>query len=587
MAVRFNEDFLRQVRDRNDLESTIAPYVNLRRSGRNLVGLCPFHGEKTPSFTVYTDQQHYHCYGCGAGGDVITFVKNIQNLSFYDAVKLLAERAGLRMPDNTFDDGMDKLRRRNLAANREAARFYFECLKSEKGKAGLDYLRSRGLEPAMISHFGLGFAPNEWDLLKRHLNEKGFRNDELEQFNLVRRSQRGTYYDAFRNRVMFPIINLSGDVVAFGGRVMDDSKPKYLNTSDTIAFKKRQGLFALNFAKNNSEKKLILCEGYMDVISLHRYGFTNAVAGLGTALTEEQANLIARYAEEVYICYDSDEAGQKAARRAIQIFDKVSVKVRVIRLTGGKDPDEILNNHGAEYMRRLLTGAMNDTEFRLNEAKKGLDLTVNNDRLNYANAAVAVLASIPNPVQREVYVSVVSDETGVGKDALKAQIERARKTKKRKEDKSRFERVIRESTGLVRNPVYPDGVSEGRRRAEERLLSSLLRNPDFCRQISDELSAEEFASPLNGRIWDIIIEKSDTGSPADVHTFSPLFSDEEMGHVSLLASPDAVLANTVEECRDCIRRIRQDNDGDADGDPGSWSNEEFLQQIAKQRKNNN
>ncbi|MBQ6019156.1 MAG: DNA primase, partial [Clostridia bacterium] len=425
--------------------------------------------------------------------------------------------------------------------------------------------------------------PNEWDSLKKHLNEKGFRNDELEQFNLVRKSQRGSYYDAFRNRVMFPIIDLSGDVIAFGGRVMDDTKPKYLNSSDTVAFKKRRGLFALNFAKNSSDKKLILCEGYMDVISLHRFGFTNAVAGLGTALTEEQANLISRYADEVYICYDADEAGQKAAKRAIEIFGKVNVKIRVIHLTGGKDPDEILNRNGVEYMRRLLSGAMNDTEFRLNEAKRGLDLSVNNDKIAYANAAVAVLAAIPNPVQREVYVSAVAEETGVSREALTHQTERVRKMKKKTEDRSRFDRLVRETVGTTRTPIYPDGVGEGRKNAEELLLSSLLRNPDFCRQICEEISANDFASGLNARIFSVILEKSDTGSPADVHSFTPLFSDEEMGHVSYLASPDRVMANTVEECRDCISKIK--NSGNEGGDdPGKWDNDEFMKQFERMRK---
>ncbi|MBQ6164693.1 MAG: DNA primase [Clostridia bacterium] len=583
MAQRLSDDFLRLVREKNDIESTIAPYVSLRRSGRNLVGLCPFHGEKTPSFTVYTDQQHYYCYGCGAGGDVITFTKNIQNLSFYDAVKVLAERAGLRMPENYADDGMDKLRRRCLAANREAARFFYECLKSEKGREGLQYLRSRGLDASIISHFGLGFAPNEWDSLKKHLNEKGFRNDELEQFNLVRKSQRGTYYDAFRNRVMFPIINLQGDVIAFGGRVMDDSKPKYLNSSDTVAFRKRQGLFALNFAKNSSEKTLILCEGYMDVISLHRFGFTNAVAGLGTALTEEQANLISRYAEEVYICYDADEAGQKAARRAIESLGKVNVKIKVIRLSGGKDPDEILNKNGVEYMRRLLSGAMNDTEFRLTGAKKGLDLSVNNDKVVYTNAAAEILASIPNPVQRDVYLSAVAEDAGVSRDALSAQVERIRRKKKTKEDHARFDRIVKETVGTTRTPIYPEGVSGGRKNAEERLLSCLLRNPDFCRQVSGEIGPQDFASPLNAKIYSVILEKSETSSPADVHTFSQMLADEEIGYVSYLDASDRVLANTVAECLDCIAKIKSDDSGAQEEDPGKWDNEEFLKQIERIR----
>ncbi len=574
--MRFSEDFLRQVRDKNDIESTIAPYVRLRRSGRLLQGLCPFHGEKTPSFFVYTESQSYHCFGCGTGGDVITFIKNIQNLSFYDAVKLLADRAGLRMPDNNYDDGMDKLRRRVLSANREAARFYFECLKNEKGKEGLEYLYARGLSPATVGRFGLGFAPNEWTSLKTHLNAKGFRDDELLQADLVKKSQRGTYYDTFRNRVMFPIIDLNGDVIGFGGRVMDDSKPKYYNTKDTVVYKKGSKIFALNFAKNNSEKKLILCEGYMDVISMHQYGFVNTVAGLGTALTDSQANLLSRYAEEIYLCYDADGAGQTAANRAIGILSRVNVKIRVIHLAGGKDPDEILKKNGPDYMRRLLSDALNDTEFRLSEAKSGLDLSVNNDRLNYVNAAVKVLASLPNPVEREVYISAVASEAGVGKESLTQQVEHERRRNRRKDEKAQLDRIIRETTEKQRTAFYPDGVTPGRKKAEELLLSSLFRNPDFCRQIEDMVRSEDFASALNGRIFSEIMERSGTEYPADLHTFAQFFSDEEMGHVSALTNPGIVLANTPEECLSCIRKMKEDA-GAEPADVGKLNDADYME----------
>ena len=583
--MRFSDAFLPQLRDKNDIESVLAPYVNLRRAGRNLVGLCPFHGEKTPSFTVYPEDQTYHCYGCGEHGNVITFVRKIQNLSYYDAVKYLADRAGLRMPDDTFDDGMDRLRKRCLAANREAARFYYSCLLNEEGKQGLDYLLSRGLKPETIRHFGLGFAPNRWDSLKRFLNAKGYRDDELEQFNLLRKSPKGHYYDAFRNRVMFPIINLSGDVIAFGGRVMDDSKPKYLNSSDTIVYKKRRGIFALNFAKNGPEKKLILCEGYMDVISMHQYGFTNTVAGLGTALTDEQANLLSRYADEIYICYDSDEAGRKAADRAVGIFSKVNVKIKVLHIAGGKDPDEVLKNHGPERMRMILNDALNDTEFKLSEAKNAQDLSTNNGRLNYANAAAEILASLPNPVERELYTNVVAGEVGLPPDSIAAQITKIRRARQKKEERSRFDTVARNTLGVVKNEFYPVGTPRVVIAAEEQLLASLMRNPDFYRAVKSEVAAEDFVSPVNRRIFAAIADAADKTDRIDPYFFEELFSPEEMSHVSGLTERFGTLGNTLQECRDYINTMKKHTIESGQTEIGKLDNAAFLQALQNIKNN--
>lgn len=322
---------------KTDIEALISSYVALKRRGRTLNGLCPFHNEKTPSFTVYPETQSFYCFGCGAGGGALTFVRRAENLDYIEAVKLLAQRAGMAMPEDGVDESLSLQRKRILEANREAARFFHQCLMSAQGRHALDYFIKRGFTAATIRHFGLGYAPDSWDSLRKHLSAQGFRDDELELANLLQRSRRNpsNYYDNFRNRVMVPIIDLRGNIVAFGGRVLDDSKPKYINTSDTLVYKKSQGVFALNFAKSNIEKEIILAEGYMDVIALHQAGFKNAVACLGTALTEEQARIIARYTSEVVLAYDADNAGQTAARRAIQIFNRTGLKVRVLRLSGG------------------------------------------------------------------------------------------------------------------------------------------------------------------------------------------------------------------------------------------------------------
>ena len=357
-----SDEFLDDLRRRADIESTVSSYVSLKRKGKILTGLCPFHNEKTPSFTVYPETQSYYCFGCGNGGDVITFIRNIENLDYMEAVKLLADRHGVSMPQDGYDSGLSKKRTEMYGANREAARFFHAKLYSPEGRQGLEYFYSRGLTDDTIRHFGLGYAPDSWHDLENYLVSKGYSQQLLYDANILRstvKNGKRYYYDAFKNRAMFPVIDLRGNVIAFSGRRIHDadSDRKYVNTSDTLVYKKGSNLFALNFAKKSKSDSIILCEGNLDVISLHQAGFTNAVAGLGTALTEEQAHLLSHYAGEIFICYDSDEAGQKATRKAINILGKTTLKVRIIHMTGGKDPDEIIQKFGAEGFKRCLRAA--------------------------------------------------------------------------------------------------------------------------------------------------------------------------------------------------------------------------------------
>ncbi len=574
--MRFSSVFLDELRSKNDIETVVAPYVQLRRSGRLLSGLCPFHGEKTPSFYVYPETQSYYCFGCGAGGDVITFIRTAENLSYPDAVRFLANRAGMRMPDEVIDDGIERLKKRCLSANREAAKFFHACLYSDLGNEGLQYLKGRGLTDSTIRHFGLGFAPNTWGSLIQHLRAQGFREDELIQFNLARKSKSGGAYDAFRNRVMFPIIDLQGSVIAFGGRVMDDAKPKYLNSSDTIVYKKSRGVFALNFAKNTGDRRFILCEGYMDVISLHQAGFTNAVAGLGTALTEEQALLLSRYADEISICYDADEAGRKAAEKAVRIFSSTNVKVKVLRLTGGKDPDEILKKHGPEKMRAILAGALNDTEFRLEQTKEGLDLSTADGKLSYANAAVQVLSLIANPIERELYASRVADETGVRKEAIAAQIAVKQKENRRTKERQRFRNIEQQLNGYEKSEFYPAGTPLKIRRAEEQLLASLFRNPDFYHSACLDLTDDDFISDTNRRIFHHLVSFIQAAQTPDIHSFNEVLSTEEMGHLSKLITGQDILANSPKECADYIAVLREGKRQRHPTDVSRLSDEDFL-----------
>ena len=371
--MRISDEFLFELRQRCDIEDVVSGYVQLKRRGKNLVGLCPFHNEKTPSFTLYPENGSFYCFGCGAGGEVVSFIRRAENLDFTEAVRFLCDRVGMTMPSDGFDDSLAQKRKRIYEMNREAARFFRECLLGEKGKAALQYYLNRGYTKKTITRFGLGYAPDEWRALITHLREKGYSYEDAYEANLAQKSEKNgkvSFYDNFRNRVIVPIIDARGNVVAFGGRVLDDSKPKYINTSDTPVYKKSLGVFGLNFAKNSQERSLILVEGYMDAIALHQAGFTNSIACLGTALAGEMAHLLSRYADEILLAYDNDEAGHKATERAIGVFSSIGMKIRVIRLSGGKDPDEILKKFGAEKMRSLIEGAENDIEFALLKASR-------------------------------------------------------------------------------------------------------------------------------------------------------------------------------------------------------------------------
>ncbi|HBL40224.1 MAG TPA: DNA primase, partial [Ruminococcaceae bacterium] len=429
---RISEDFLRELRDKNEISEVISSYVNLRRHGSTMKGLCPFHNEKTPSFTVYLDTQSFYCFGCGAGGDVVTFIRRIENLGYLDAIKSLAQRANMALPEDHFDDGVSNRRRRILAANRDAARFFHECLVGSQGRACLDYLLNRGYTMSTVRHFGMGYAPDGWHTLCDYLHGKGYTMPELVDANLARKSEKNgkvNYYDNFRNRAIVPIIDVRGNVVAFGGRVLDDSKPKYINTADTLVYKKGTGVFGLNFAKESGERRLILTEGYMDTIALHQAGFTDAIACLGTALPDEQVNLVSRYADEVLLSYDSDEAGQKAVQRAIAAFSKVGVKVRVLALSGGKDPDEIIKKYGPERFRAIVDGAANDIEFRLNKAKQPFDLNTDDGKISFMREAVGILAAVDSDIERDVYESRLSNDLGISKESISAQVRSQRRRK--------------------------------------------------------------------------------------------------------------------------------------------------------------
>lgn len=577
---RIREEFLNTLRDRLDIEEFISGYVHLKRAGRLSKGLCPFHSEKTPSFTVYPDNQSFYCFGCGKGGDIITFTRDIENLDYLDAVRFLADRAGLQMPDEEYDDTLSKKRKRMYEINKEAARFFYKELMSEKGGPCLAYwTEQRKLTPKTIKHFGLGYAPDDWHALHYYMRGLHYSDQELYEANLLRRSEKNGkvfYYDNFRNRAMVPIIDLRGNVIAFGGRVLDDSKPKYVNTSDTLVYKKSSALFALNFAKGSGTDQLILCEGYLDVITLHQAGFTNAVAGLGTALTDEQVRLIARYCREVVLSYDNDDAGREATHRALQKFEQTDLTVRSLTMEGGKDPDEIIQKFGADRFRSMLDGASNETEYRLKEQQMRFDLTTDDGKVRYIEAASFILAALA-PAERYVYTSRVAEETGVSREAVESQVARAVRRKRNRREQADFTELTR---SLAQQDPSRGSVSQKVLHAEETILASLLRNPDYLKKIGDRLEAEDFSTEFGQKAYSIISGRIQEGKGVESYILSQYFDPAEMGQLARIQHAGVPFSGTLSELEDCIAVLKHRDDHKASGG-GDITDEELRELFSK------
>ncbi len=584
---RISDEFLEQLRANNDIVSVISPYVELKRRGKNLVGLCPFHNEKTPSFTVYPDSQSFYCFGCGAGGEIISFTRRIENLDFYEAVKSLADRSGMAMPQDGYDDSLVIKRKRMLEMNKAAAKFFHETLMSEQGKTALSYYLSRGYTMSTIRHFGLGYAPDGWRGLLNHLHNLGYSYEEIYEADLAKKSDKNgkvNYYDNFRNRVMVPIINVRGQIIAFGGRVLDDSKPKYVNTSDTLVYKKSLGVFALNFAKNANDGSLMIVEGYMDVIALHQAGFTNTVAALGTAFTPEMAKLLSRYASEIMLCFDNDEAGQKATKRAIETFSSVGMKVKVIKMTGGKDPDEILKKYGPEKFRSFITGAANDIEYKILEQKSKFDVDSSDGKLGFLKAVAEILALTDDLIARDVYASKISSELGVSKDTLMAQVNSLVSKKKRIDRKAEI-RAVPKITSAIGDKVNPQKSKYLKAaRAEEMLLSSLMRNPDYWDKLKDSISQDDFVTDFNKRIFVKLSEKLNSGQSADMNNIADQdFSLDEINSLKAIEMQSYKLRHSLKECQDCIQVIKSEKKKSTQSalDPAQMSDEDFMSLFKK------
>lgn len=555
------EDIINEIKYRNDIETAVSQYVNLKRRGKNLVGLCPFHSEKTPSFTVYPENGSFYCFGCGVGGDVFTFTGLIENLDYMESIKLLAERSGISLPQDGYDDSMQRLKKKIYDINRDTARFFHSFLMSPGGKWALDYLTGRGLTVKTIKHFGLGAAPDSWDALIHHLKEKGYTESDMLAANVIGKSNRGGIYDRFRKRVMFPIINIRGNIVAFSGRAMpgeDKQGGKYVNTSDTPVYKKSENLFGINFAKSVCSERVILVEGNMDVISLHQAGFENTVAPLGTAFTTEQVNLLSRYTKEIVLMLDADAAGQKAVRRASGLLENTGLSVRVVVVPDGKDPDEYIKKNGKERFAALLEGAVSDMEYKLLTAAKDIDLNSEDGRLKYLAAAAEIIAATDDIMTRDIYIGRLSEKYGVSRTALTTRVNELRKRNSRQKQK-------KEISDIIRPKFTKDDINPERRKsvkgtaAEETLIAVLLKNPDFYKIALDKLPPEKMLTSLNRRIYETIISVLEHGGSLDISAFAEKLLPAEIGYLVSLQNSEKAGKNPEIVLKDCIGVILEED----------------------------
>ena len=553
----FPDTFINELVARNDIVDVVSGYVRLgKKSGSNMFGLCPFHSEKTPSFSVSPDKQIYHCFGCGKGGGVISFIMEIENLSFPEAVAFLAKRANMTLPEQE-NDRESRKRSRLLALNRDAARFFHEQLLSPSGARAREYMAGRGISKTTATNFGLGCAPNEWDALEKAMREKGYTDFELFDAGLVKKGRNGGWYDTFRDRLMFPVIDVRGSVIGFSGRILTGEGPKYLNSPETLVFNKGSNLFALNLAKKSKSGYILLSEGNIDVVSLHQAGFDSAVASLGTSLTAEQARLISRYTDQVIIAYDNDGAGQKAAQRAIAILEKLDLKVRVLQMNGAKDPDEFIRLKGPEAFARLIEGSENQTEYRLGQIAKKYDLSVDAQKLDYLREAEDLLARRPSAAEREIYCRRIAAEVSISPEVLIGEVANRRKRILRSAEKAEGRASparLSQSAAPGERPLrYDDPASAV---AEEGVIRLLYLEPELAK--SDRLpAAEEFTSPALGRIYSVLRSRLAEGKAVTADVLGGELEGREVSLlVSILQKPEA-LSSAEKALDDYITRIRE------------------------------
>ncbi len=546
----FPPSFIDELVARNPIQDVVGQYVTLKRSGSNLFGLCPFHGEKTASFSVAPDKNIYYCFGCHKGGGPINFMMEVEGLSYPDAVRALAKRCGMEVPEDEQYQSRYRQQERLWALMKEAARYFHSQLYLDAGKDGLAYAQKRGMSKSTLTKFGIGFAPNTWNGLCDAMRRKGYSDQELRDAGLVS-EKNGRVYDRFRNRLMFPIIDTRGNIIGFGGRVMDDSTPKYLNSPETLIFNKRKSLFALNLAKKSKLGYLILVEGYMDAIALHQYGFDCAVASLGTSLTQEHATLLSRYTEQVYLIYDGDEAGQRAAQRAIPMLERAGLRIKVLRMRDANDPDEFLKKFGPDRFKLLLEESANRVEYQLNAIARKYDLRLDDQKVRYVKEAAELLSSLDSPIQREVYGVRVADSAGITPDTMKLEVNKAFKRRMaiRRKQQEKVDLAPAKALQPKEKTIRYDNMKSAM--AEEGILAQILREPamlDTCKN----LAGDDFSVPLLGNVYEQLRSRFENGLGVSISVLE--LSGEETSHIAGICQR---LSGTVNEdaFRDCVNTV--------------------------------
>jgi len=561
----FPQNFLDELIARSDIVDVVGSYVHLTRKGSNLFGLCPFHSEKTGSFSVSPDKQIYHCFGCKKGGGVINFIMEEENLSFPDAVHFLAKRAGMEVPEEEGDREASRRRQRLLDLNRDAARFYYQMLQQPEGRAVQDYLDRRQIRKSTAVKFGMGASLDAWDVLLTAMTKKGYTKAELLEAGLVVQNKNGGLYDKFRNRLMLPVIDTRGNVVAFGSRVLDKSEPKYMNSSETPVYSKRRVLYGLNLAKKTKRSNIILCEGNLDIVTLHQAGFDNAVASMGTALTVEQTRLLSRFTKELVLCYDNDNAGKIATERALQILNNSEFSVKVLqlpkRLVDGEyikqDADDFIKFHGPDAFERLLTGSENGIEFRMAQVAGKYDFSSDEARVAYCTDVSDLLASLPGAVEREIYSARAAEVAKISPDAMKLEVQRAYKR-----------RIAREKRAELRKDLNPTLATQPKdrslryanvrsARAEEGILRLLVMDESLF-PLSPPLSEEHFSSPLLGKAFSLLWKTRADGRKASLPLLAEHLTSEEMNHISAVCQQPESLQNRQQALADYIRIIKEE-----------------------------
>ncbi|MBQ8861852.1 MAG: DNA primase [Clostridia bacterium] len=563
------QSFVEELKYRNRIEDVISSYVTLKRGGSNKIGLCPFHSEKTPSFTVFTGTETFKCFGCGAGGDVITFIMRAENLDYISALEFLAKRSGLEMPGETENKSEIVKRSRMHEMNREAARYFNKMLYEPCAEPARAYLAKRKLSSSAVKRFGLGFAPPSFDALRNYMHAKGYRDEELREAFLCGKSERtGKYFDYFRGRLIFPIIDNLGNVVGFGGRATDDeTKPKYLNTSDTPVFKKSRNLFALNFARTCCEEYIILCEGYMDVIAVNIAGFANAVATLGTALTSDQARIMAKYTKKVVIAYDSDEAGQAAAKRAIPLLEEAGLEVSVLKVKDAKDPDEYIKKFGAEKFRTLIEGSRGKFDFLCDSVLKKHDLEIPDEKVKAAREICELIADIYSNVERTVYIAKAAERLGIEAKSLSSDVARIRRKKYKEDENEKIRKIISDTSGYG-DRVNREMVGNTKAaRAEEAIIGLIMLKPELFEKIKSgeiPLSADDFKTSFGKKVFEAVERQE---GRADIGLLGAEFTVDEISRISDMQRKRAELAKNDETVlTDSINTLKKEKNVAQRGD---------------------